>query len=673
MMKRINKQNNVQAGLSRLKKVLSVLVLSVLVGGIEAKAAALTVSIADKIKAELSEVNRGKLVAVPSESGTYTFEWYRSKDGSSWDKIVRRKAATILGQDYYNVSKTGDWLDPSMDRLSSGVTDDSIRFSYKVKIATEEGSTISTEIISAPYKIPYYCALMNGDFENLLIPGNLYPYPWSGNASATNPGGKYWVSSDLTDAQIEANVKPKYGSYFVYERHEDELIWKTTDKFGCLEIINASPAKSVNSSTSATYNKGTYQNFVITNIFRGVTLGGGNGATFNGEQMAELNSESVATLYQDIMTIPGTELRWDIWHRARAVSGVGHIDEMRVLIMDSILAEMLLAEYPENPQEAVVYIINHPDEFPGALVSDKLSANVYKWTEHSGIYSVPEKQNLTRLFFVSESGNPGMGNLLDGVTFSSTMPQPEPHETVINIHKNISGVITDEQASNLKTNIEFSVKVGTENETVKGKDMFWQLTLDGEWVGNWTGRYNIDSGKSVPYAVEEKLSSSEVPPFSLDYTDSGNLNGNLADGLTYDIYINNNYKYPFDKIVIEKSGLKTGESAAFCVYDKTDPGKVVNVILTGIDDSGLTVSQKLAVEFSTTVITVKELPWSWAYEAQGDTEVTKDIITEGTVFKFANKENDKNPLHDEAIKNNSIINSREGVTVDEWEKEKRKL
>ena len=667
------KQYIIPAGISRIKTILSVLALIVLGSNIVIKAETLNVSIIDKIKAELSEPNKGRIVAVPSESGTYTFEWYRSIDGSSWDKIVRRKVATLFGNDYYNLSETGDWLDPSLDRLTSGVTDDSKRLIYKVKIATKNGNSVSPEIISTPYRIPYYSALMNGDFENFLLPSNLYPYPWSGNADASNPSGKYWVSSDLTDAQIEANVKPVYGSYFVYERHEDELIWKTTDKFGCLEIINASPDKSVNSSTSASYNKGTYQNFVINNLLGGVRVSGGNGATLNGEQMAELNSESVATLYQDVLTIPGTELKWDIWHRARAVSGVEHIDEMRVLIMDSALAEKLVAKYPENPQDAVIYIINHPDEFPGALVSEKLSANVYKWVEHSGTYSVPEKQNLTRMFFVSESGEPGMGNFLDGVTFSNTKPQPESHEAVINLRKNISGVITDEQVSNLKTTIEFSIKVGAKTETVKGKDMFWQVASDGKWVGTWTGRYLIGAGETVPYSIEEKLSSSEVPPFSLEYSDSGNTIGNLADGLTYDVYINNCYKYPFDKIVIEKSGLKTGESAVFCVYDQSEPKKVVNVILTGIDNSGSSVSQKLSVEFGTKKITVKELTWSWAYEAQGAKELTKDITTDGTVFNFTNKEYEAKTPRDEAIKNNAIINAREGVTVNEWEKEKRKL
>ena len=127
-------------------------------------------------------------------------------------------------------------------------------------------------------------------------------------------------------------------------------------------------------------------------------------------------------------------------------------------------------------------------------------------------------------------------------------------------------------------------------------------------------------------------------------------------------------------VLVTKSGLKAGESAAFSVYEKGKPSKAVNIILTGVDNEGTAVSQTISIAFNATEITVKELPWSWAYNASGSTEITQDISSSnGNVFTFTNEEKENAPLRDEAIKNNAIINAREGVTVNEWEKEKRKI
>lgn len=668
------KQYIIPAGISRIKTILSVLVLTVLGGNIVARAQTLNVSIVDKIKAELTEANRGRLVAVPSESGTYTFEWYRSIDGYSWDKIERHKAATAYGSDYYNVSETGDWLDPSADRLISGVSDVKIRLIYKVKIVSKDGSAVGTEIISSPYRIPYYNELMNSGFEDLQIPTNNEHTPFPDFDSSTYG---VWVSSDLPDDVLESNFFAHYNNK-AYTRFEEQLIWKTTAQDGAIEVISASREKMSKSHGD------TYETVVQypTHYFDAVVAENHSpysNSAFEGTQFVEINAEFAASLYQDVLTVPGSTLFWNCWHRARAIYGApagegegkDHIDKMRILCMDSKMAETLMASYA-NPSEAVRYALNHLSEFPGAVVSDMLSAGVYRWEEHKGSYVVPERQNLTRMFFVAMSGYANMGNMLDGVTFSNTAPQPQFHEAVLNIQKTISGVLTDAQASDLKSNLEFSISVDESTETLRGSDMLWKIAPNGDWIGTWSKRYDIDTGETKPYSVVEDKSSAEIPQLVLEYSDNGKTKGYLSEGETYDVCINNYYNNP---IVIEKSGLKAGESAVFSVYDQSEPGKVVNVILTGKDNSGTTVSQKINVEFSTKLITVKELTWGWAYNASGSTEITQDITSSnGNVFTFTNVEKESTPLRDETIKNNAIINAREGVTVNEWEKaNKRKL
>ncbi len=112
------------------------------------------------------------------------------------------------------------------------------------------------------------------------------------------------------------------------------------------------------------------------------------------------------------------------------------------------------------------------------------------------------------------------------------------------------------------------------------------------------------------------------------------------------------------KVLVTKSGLKAGESAVFSVYEKGKPAKAVNIILTGVDNEGTAVTQALSIVFNAPEITVKELPWSWAYNASGSTELTQDITSgNGNEFTFTNVNKENTPLHDEAIKNNAIINT----------------
>ena len=207
----------------------------------------------------------------------------------------------------------------------------------------------------------------------------------------------------------------------------------------------------------------------------------------------------------------------------------------------------------------------------------------------------------------------------------------------------------------------------------KGKAL--KVTYD---YGNGAGTIPVDSRKYLAGANPEILSPAAdlVPPIGQKFsywTDSEHHTYVPGD----DFIINDDTQLTAvyaegDRIIIQKEGLKFGESAVFSVYDESEPAKVVNVILTGVDNTGSTVSQIVAVEFKTKNITVKELPWSWAYDANKDV-ITKDVSKDGNVFTFKNVEKEKAPLRDEAIKNNAIINARYGVTVNEWEKEKRNL
>jgi len=110
----------------------------------------------------------------------------------------------------------------------------------------------------------------------------------------------------------------------------------------------------------------------------------------SGDQFAEINANEVASLYQDVATTPGQVLKWELQHRGR--SG---IDVMRVSI---------------GPWDGAL-VLQGPD-----------LADSTVWGAHSGLYTVPAGQTITRLSFESiavSGGSGGYGNFLDSVVLGN--------------------------------------------------------------------------------------------------------------------------------------------------------------------------------------------------------------------------------------------------------------
>ncbi len=110
----------------------------------------------------------------------------------------------------------------------------------------------------------------------------------------------------------------------------------------------------------------------------------------SGTQHAELNANEVSTLFQDVATVPGQVLKWELAHRGR--SGT---DVMRVML-----------GAPAGP------LVQQ-----GADIADGNSA----WGTYSGLYTVPAGQTTTRFAFesVSSVGGASFGNFLDSVSLGN--------------------------------------------------------------------------------------------------------------------------------------------------------------------------------------------------------------------------------------------------------------
>jgi hypothetical protein len=130
-----------------------------------------------------------------------------------------------------------------------------------------------------------------------------------------------------------------------------------------------------------------------------------------GANFAELNANSAGTLYQDVISIPGEEMTWELLHRARVGS-----DSMRVLIGDATTADV----FSDNGWD---------------FISADLTDDTTAWGMHTDVYVVPAGQTCTRFAFravSTGSGSGSVGNFLDAVTFSIPVPpSPTPAPTAI--------------------------------------------------------------------------------------------------------------------------------------------------------------------------------------------------------------------------------------------------
>lgn len=203
------------------------------------------------------------------------------------------------------------------------------------------------------------------------------------------------------------------------------IVWKTTASDGLIELI------STREDMTQEWN-GTHTHKWMANEIHHMdhTPAGG------GHQYAELNANEPGALYQDVMTAPGTTMNWSVEHNGRDGT-----DTMAVVIMATKDAENITTQ--QQLLQAIRDI--QAGNYPGAQVATNLQGVQRVWTKHSGTYVVPEKQYLTRYFFVAiqtanKDSKSSVGNHIDNVWFSVDQPPLSESEARATVTKNIYGL-----------------------------------------------------------------------------------------------------------------------------------------------------------------------------------------------------------------------------------------
>ncbi len=285
---------------------------------------------------------------------------------------------------------------PSGRKLPVIASDGSLNVVYdNFGTALREGSEVYYRatvngVETSEFKVPYYNQVQNGSFENPTIDyvrGN---------------DNKYCCNYDGSDFM---QIPNGYSG----------LVWKTTVE---CEHYN--------------YKRKAVPEGYYIEIVKGASADGAYGITgaADGEQFAELNCEAIGALYQDVLTTPGADLYWQLYHRARAKGGSGDTNTMYVVVMSTELAETGNDGKPIDTMEKVDEAIKRGEKGIGKweVTSDSKAWHMYtnnSFNNESRPYKVPEGQYLTRFFFVSANANAGSrteGNLLDNISFSETLP-----------------------------------------------------------------------------------------------------------------------------------------------------------------------------------------------------------------------------------------------------------
>ena len=415
-----------------------------------------SVTITDNIE------NSGTLNAqvTGEQSDGITLEWYKYAEGTNtWTKVERHK---VTGNSY-NVSEDGTALNVALDKGA--------RCFYKVQVKDASGQLLAE---SAALQVSYYNQLENGDFETPVTTKETGYQPFYSNGT---PG----------------------------------LIWKTTAKDAEIEYVSAATDK-FDKDTGKTHAQQSLEWHKVE-------------AAASGTQFAELNANEPGALYQDVLTTPGAKLYWKLYHRGRGTKANDskQKDMMYVVIMSTKLAEQYKVETQSKVQDVITNVQNNTGKYPGASVATITDDNV-QWYRHTGDYDVSENQYLTRFFFVAgetafdKNGGDGktkagtVGNHLDNVSFSETLPDPNPDTGHLQIVKTVRGLTEDQAAS-----YQLQVKItgpDQKSETVS----LSQFTRNDD--GSYSCTYTKTNVAAGTYRIEEILPAA-IPNYRVDATFNG--------------------------------------------------------------------------------------------------------------------------------------------------------
>lgn len=301
----------------------------------------------------------------------------------------------------------------------------------------------------------------------------------------------------------------------------------------------------------------------------------GCSSAVSGKQFAELNANGVGALYQDVLTMPGQDMNWQFYHKARTRISSGNQDS-NVITTGSDKMAMVIAPVElvknvttheqlqtllnkcivkngsntvlgdgtmgEKGKSYAVYVCestsniqdksgNRPTWYGGSYVKYSTSS----WRKNEGTYTVPKGQYLTRFFFAAiDTASSGfghsVGNLLDDVWFSQNVAPPTSGTGRVTVTKKFYG-LTRAEAETLVNSDSGFISYGR-SVAVRGIADQALTTVDfsnGLWGNGYdeNGAYVsvshvfnevVDANTDYIYSFAENVSKANVRGYDLTRT-----------------------------------------------------------------------------------------------------------------------------------------------------------
>lgn len=252
------------------------------------------------------------------------------------------------------------------------------------------------------------------------------------------------------------------------------------------------------------------------------------------------------------MTVPNTTLYWSLYHKARSMHREGSTiaihdgyDTMYVLIMPTSYAQNKVTT--QRQVDALVpKVLKDPDSYKkNGIQVTEITDDTKDWYYHTGKegYVVPSKQYLTRFFFAAGAtitGNKTVGNFLDGVSFSTHVPAPNPDTGNVTVTKTVTGLPAD----SLKN---YKVTVTLSNTSYSHTFDTWAASEDGSITKSYTFT-NVPAGT---YTVSEIVEGAPT-----DYTETQTFNKTMVtveDRTSDTVEITNAYAKKTGSLTISKT------------------------------------------------------------------------------------------------------------------------
>ena len=445
-----------------------------------------TVTIEDKI------ISDDVLQAEYTGSEEVEFKWYKSDDENG-------TYTPVLRVDYQggasNLSEDGSALYPAYD--------EGARAWYKVEVVSGEEVLAESE----PCQVPYYNELQNGSFETP-------EYRVSDDYNTNAPETMTQVSNE--DYKNAGGVWQTTGTYYDKDKRE----------YHDIEILGAGKTVPIKNSWGNIigFEDGLSQYYAWQE--------GQTPKAYNGVQFAELNCQTAGALYQDVLTVPGTELNYALSHRARGdYNNITEYDTMFLVIMPTKDSQDLITQNDLETQledwnitvdynnQEVSHSVVYNDKENGILVV-RITSSDQDWHRISEIAGYTPTSSMTRFFFMA--GKTGaddntVGNFLDYVSFSQDLPPVANDEFTLEIKKEFEG-LSQAEISKVKDNIKFTISATNQEGESLNDD---QITdLFGTTVITGSNMEQSADGSLVWSVVNRKIDEGQIYNVTITESDA---------------------------------------------------------------------------------------------------------------------------------------------------------